>query len=112
MKEKGRRKIIDIFFNLVMWLVRLEMMEERRHLGTIHCCRKLPGGVIRQAEHPSKTRIPLSRAHLGQADTSESSGEGELLAWAWFLCFSSQHTLLLEACVDAHFSSARGHAAV
>lgn len=85
------------------------MLEEGRYLRTIRCCGKLPGGLIRQAEHTSKTRIPLNRAPVGQA---EASGKGELVL-ARFLCLSTPNPLLVEACVDAraaHFSSARGHA--
>lgn len=93
-----------------MWLVKIEMLEEGRYSGSIHCCGKLPGGLVRQAERSSKTRIPLSRAGAGQADTSEGSGKGQLLLWAWFLCFSPQNALLEEACVDAHLSSAGGQA--
>lgn len=101
--RKKKKKEIDIF-NLIRWLVKVERLEEVRYLGTIHCCVKLPGGLIRQAEHTSKTQIPLSRARVDQA---ARSGKGELLVWAWFLCCPTQNHPAgrgLCGCTEQHIS--------
>ncbi|KAF2978754.1 hypothetical protein EK904_012363 [Melospiza melodia maxima] len=44
-EENNKRKEIDIFFYLIMWLVKIELLEEGRYSGSIHCCGKLPGGT-------------------------------------------------------------------